>query len=104
MFQNRLRKNIPLQADPTVIYGLGDEYQGNITRAHLRRPTPYNTYTIRGLPPGPIANPGQQALQATAFPADVDFLYFVARGDGTHKFSLTLKEHNQAVRRFQLRR
>jgi UPF0755 protein len=104
VFLNRLSKRIPLQADPTVIYGLGDEYQGNITRAHLRRPTPYNTYTIRALPPGPIANPGQTALHATAFPADVDFIYFVARGDGTHKFSLTLKEHNQAVRRFQLRR
>ena len=104
VFLNRLSKKIPLQADPTVIYGLGDEYQGNITRAHLRRPTPYNTYTIRALPPGPIANPGQTALHATAFPADVDFIYFVARGDGTHAFSLTLKEHNQAVRRFQLRR
>ena len=104
VFHNRLRKKIPLQADPTVIYGLGDEYKGNITRAPLRRPTPYNTYTIRGLPPGPIANPGQKALHATAFPADVDFIYFVARGDGTHEFSLSLKQHNQAVRRFQLRR
>ena len=104
VFQNRLRKKIPLQADPTVIYGLGDEYQGNITKAHLRRPTPYNTYTIRGLPPGPIANPGRSALHATAYPADVDFIYFVARGDGTHAFSLTLKEHNKAVQRFQLRR
>ena len=104
VFLNRLKKGIPLQADPTVIYGLGDEFKGNITKAHLRRPTPYNTYTIRKLPPGPIANPGRVALHATAYPADVDFIYFVARGDGTHAFSLTLKEHNQAVRRFQLKR
>lgn len=103
VFHNRLRKGIPLQADPTVIYGLGDEFKGNITRAHLRRPTPYNTYTIRKLPPGPIASPGREALLATAYPADVDYIYFVARGDGTHKFSLTLKEHNQAVRKFQLK-
>ncbi len=104
VFHNRLKKGIPLQADPTVIYGLGDEYKGNITKAHLRRPTPYNTYTIRKLPPGPIASPGSTALHATAYPADVDFIYFVARGDGTHAFSLTLREHNQAVRRFQLKR
>jgi UPF0755 protein len=104
VFLNRLKKKIRLQADPTVIYGLGDAYQGNITRAHLRQPTPYNTYTIPALPPGPIANPGQTALHATAFPADVQYLYFVARGDGTHIFSRTLKEHNQAVRRFQLHR
>jgi UPF0755 protein len=104
VFLNRLRKNIRLQADPTVIYGLGDDFQGNITKAHLRQPTPYNTYTIRGLPPGPIASPGLKALQAAAFPADVNFIYFVARGDGTHSFSVTLKEHNRAVQRFQLHR
>jgi UPF0755 protein len=103
VFHNRLQRKIALQADPTVIYGL-DEFDGNLTRKHLQTPTPYNTYTRPGLPPGPIANPGMAALQAAAHPADVDFLYFVARGDGTHAFSRTLKEHNQAVRRYQLRR
>jgi len=104
VFLNRLRLGIPLQADPTVIYGLGDAYAGNITKDHLRQPTPYNTYTRRGLPPGPIASPGLRALQAVAFPAEVNYLYFVARGDGTHEFSYSLKEHNRAVQRFQLRR
>lgn len=104
VFLNRLRLGIPLQADPTVIYGLGDAFNGNLTKNHLRQPTPYNTYTRRGLPPGPIASPGLVALQAVAHPAEVDYLYFVARGDGTHEFSHTLKEHNRAVRRFQLRR
>ncbi|MFA5516032.1 MAG: endolytic transglycosylase MltG [Desulfuromonadales bacterium] len=103
VFHNRLRRGIPLQADPTVIYGIED-FDGNLTRKHLRTTTPYNTYRIAGLPPGPIANPGLAALRAAAFPDEVDFLYFVARGDGTHQFSVTLKEHNQAVQRFQLRR
>jgi UPF0755 protein len=103
VFLNRLEKRIPLQADPTVIYGLGRDFDGNITRAHLRMPTPYNTYTQLGLPAGPITCPGEIALQAVAFPADVKYLYFVARGDGTHIFSHTLKEHNKAVRKYQLK-
>lgn len=103
VFHNRLRLGIPLQTDPTVIYGIPD-FDGNLTRKHLTTPTPYNTYKIRGLPPGPIASPGLEALKAAAQPADTDFLYFVSRGDGRHVFSKTLREHNQAVRRYQLRR
>jgi UPF0755 protein len=103
VFHNRLKKGMPLQADPTVIYGI-KEFDGNLTRRHLLEPTPYNTYRMAGLPPGPITNPGNDALQAAADPAPVDYLYFVARGDGTHQFSSTLAEHNAAVRRFQLKR
>ncbi len=103
VFHNRLRRRMPLQADPTVIYGVED-YQGRITRRHLQTLTPYNTYRIPGLPVGPIANPGRSALQATAHPASVDYLYFVSRGDGTHHFSRTLAEHNAAVRRYILNR
>lgn len=103
VFHNRLRKRIPLQADPTVIYGI-ENFDGNLTRLHLTTPTPYNTYRMGGLPQGPIANPGEEALQAAAFPASVTYLYFVSRGDGTHKFSDTLREHNQAVQRYQLHR
>ena len=103
VFHNRLKRGIALQADPTVIYGIAD-FDGNLTRRHLQTPTPYNTYRKRGLPPGPIASPGQFALRAAAEPAETKALYFVARGDGTHKFSMTLKEHNRAVRRYQLRR
>lgn len=103
VFHNRLQRGIPLQADPTVIYGI-DDFDGNLTRTHLKTPTPYNTYQKRGLPPGPIASPGRLALQAAANPAASKMLYFVSRGDGTHQFSATLEEHNRAVRRFQLRR
>ena len=103
VFHNRLKRGIPLQADPTVIYGVAD-FDGNLTRKHLNTPTPYNTYRMRGLPPGPIASPGGFALHATANPAEGKDLYFVARGDGTHEFNATLKEHNRAVRRYQLRR
>ncbi len=103
VFHNRLRRGIPLQADPTVIYGI-ENFDGNLTRRHLATPTPYNTYRIAGLPPGPITNPGLAALRAAAFPAEADFLYFVARGDGTHQFSATLREHNKAVQRYQLHR
>ncbi|MBN1958709.1 MAG: endolytic transglycosylase MltG [Desulfuromonadales bacterium] len=102
VFHNRLKRRIPLQTDPTVIYGIND-FDGNITRKHLETPTPYNTYLIRGLPPGPIASPGLDALQAAARPAASPYLYFVARGDGTHQFSRTLSEHNAAVRKYQLR-
>lgn len=103
VFHNRLKLGMPLQADPTVIYGVAD-FDGNLTRKHLNTPTPYNTYRMRGLPPGPIACPGEFALHATAHPAESKNLYFVARGDGSHKFSATLKEHNRAVRRYQLGR
>ena len=103
VFHNRLKRRIPLQADPTVIYGVTD-FDGNLTRKHLKTPTPYNTYQKRGLPIGPIASPGQFALHATVNPAISKDLYFVARGDGTHEFNATLKDHNRAVRRYQLRR
>lgn len=103
VFHNRLKRNIPLQTDPTVIYGIKN-FDGNITRKHLATPTPYNTYLIRGLPPGPISNPGLAALEAAVRPAETKYLYFVARGDGGHQFSKTLKEHNAAVRKYQLRR
>jgi UPF0755 protein len=102
VFHNRISRGMPLQADPTVIYGIPD-FAGNLTRKHLTTSTPYNTYRFVGLPPGPIANPGAEALQAAVQPAPVPYLFFVARGDGTHVFSETLKEHNQAVRRYQLR-
>jgi UPF0755 protein len=103
VFHNRLRLNMPLQADPTVIYGVAD-YNGTITRKHLLTPTPYNTYRMTGLPPGPIACPGEDALRAAAFPAESDYLFFVASGDGTHTFSRTLGEHNRAVQRYRLNR
>ncbi|MCB2184750.1 MAG: endolytic transglycosylase MltG [Desulfobulbaceae bacterium] len=100
VFLNRLKKKMKLQADPTVIYGI-DDFNGNLTRKDLQTPSPYNTYTARGLPAGPIANPGKEALQAVLHPAGVDSLYFVAKKDGTHHFSRTLREHNRAVRLFQ---
>lgn len=101
VFHNRLRRGMRLETDPTVIYGLTD-FDGNLTRADLRRPTPYNTYVNKGLPPGPIASPGRASLEAALFPADTDYLFFVARGDGSHQFSSQWKDHQQAVRRFQL--
>ena len=103
VFANRLKRRMPLQADPTVIYGIPD-FNGNLTRKNLQEWTPYNTYRIAGLPPGPIASPGDDALQAAAHPATVDYLYFVARGDGTHAFTANLVDHNRAVRRYQLHR
>lgn len=103
VFHNRLKRGIALQADPTVIYGVAN-FNGNLTRKHLETPTPYNTYRKQGLPPGPIASPGQFALHAAAHPADSKALYFVSRGDGTHEFSETLQDHNRAVRRYQLKR
>jgi len=100
---NRLRIGMPLQCDPTVIYGTED-FDGNLTREHLRTPNPYNTYLNKGLPPGPICNPGLDALKAVLYPADTSYLYFVSKNDGTHLFSPTLKEHNRAVEKYQKRR
>ena len=105
VFVNRLKKGMLLQTDPTVIYGMGVAYKGsNIRKRDLRKDTPYNTYTRRGLPPTPIALPGAQSLHAAFHPAKTKALYFVARGDGTSQFSKTLAEHNRAVARYQLRR
>ena len=104
VFAARLKRNMRLQADPTVIYGLGEGFDGNLTRAHLRQPTPYNTYVHKGLPPTPIALPGRAALTAALHPSGAEYLYFVARGDGSSEFSATLDEHNRAVRKFQLNR
>jgi UPF0755 protein len=104
VFVNRLRADMPLQTDPTVIYGLGARFDGNLRKRDLAADTPYNTYTRRGLPPTPIANPGLASLQAALHPAQSDMLYFVARGDGSSHFSRTLDEHNRAVARYQKRR
>lgn len=102
VFVNRLRRNMLLQTDPTVIYGLGERFDGNLRRVHLETDGPYNTYRRAGLPPTPIAAPGRQAIEAAVHPAHSDALYFVARGDGSSAFSGSLGEHNNAVRRYQL--
>ena len=102
VFHNRLRQGMKLQADPTVIYGI-QNFDGNLTRAHLDTPTPYNTYTNFGLPPGPIANPGLTAIKAALYPAESPALYFVSNREGGHVFSETLDQHNQAVRQYQLK-
>jgi len=104
VFIRRLKRGMKLQTDPTVIYGMGEAYQGNIRRRDLRRDTPYNTYVRKGLPPTPICMPGREALRAAVNPAPGKSLYFVAKGDGSHHFSATLKEHNRAVRKYQLKR
>lgn len=101
VFVRRLRLGMRLQTDPTVIYGLGTAFDGDLTRAHLRADSPYNTYTRAGLPPTPIALPGRAAIQAALHPQPGESLYFVARGDGSHYFSASLDEHNCAVQRFQ---
>ena len=103
VFHNRLKKKMRLESDPTVIYGIKN-FDGNLTRKHLSTHTPYNTYKIRGLPAGPIANPGRASLEAALYPERSVFIYFVSKKDNTHYFSTNLKEHNQAVRKYQLRR
>jgi len=102
VFINRLRRGMRLQTDPTVIYGLGERFDGNLRRRDLEQDNPYNTYTRRGLPPTPIAMPGEAALHAALHPADTRAIYFVSRGDGSHVFSETLSEHNAAVIKYQL--
>jgi UPF0755 protein len=104
VFVRRMAIGMLLQTDPTVIYGLGDRYSGKLTRAHLKEPTPYNTYVIAGLPPTPIAMVGREAIHAALNPVAGNSLYFVARGDGSHVFSDDLDAHNNAVREYQLKR
>ncbi len=101
VFIRRLQQGMRLQTDPTVIYGLGEAFDGNLTRDDLRAMTPYNTYRIDGLPPTPIALPGRESIFASLHPDQSDTLYFVAKGDGSHYFSSTLEEHEQAVEQYQ---
>jgi UPF0755 protein len=101
VFHNRLKAKMPLQSDPTVIYGIPD-FDGNLTKEHLQRATPFNTYVITGLPPGPICNPGDTAIKAALYPEETEYLFFVANGEGSHVFSKTLAEHNAAVATYQL--
>jgi UPF0755 protein len=103
VFHNRLKKGMRLESDPTVIYGIKN-FDGDLTRKHLTTKTPYNTYKIKGLPAGPIANPGMASLEAALYPADTDYLFFVSKRDATHKFSTNLKDHNNAIRKYQLKR
>ena len=106
VYSNRLRIGMPLQCDPTVIYALqrADQYHGNLTHENMQIDSPYNTYRYPGLPPGPIASPGRASLEAAANPADAPYLYFVARGDGSHVFAASLEEHNRNVNEYQRRR
>lgn len=101
VFHNRLDRGMPLESDPTVIYGIKD-FDGNLTRRHLESYTPYNTYLSPGLPPGPIANPGKASLLAVLYPAETDYLFFVSKNDGSHAFSSTLAEHQKKVRQYQI--
>ena len=105
VFYNRLRIDMPLQSDPTTIYGLGEKFDGNLRRVHLRdRGNPYNTYVHKKLPPSPIAMVARESLEAVLHPDSSDELYFVSRGDGSHQFSTNLRDHNRAVRKYQLKR
>jgi len=103
VFVRRLEKKMRLQTDPTVIYGMGDSYTGNLRKKDLKKDTPYNTYRRKGLPPTPIALPGEAAINAALHPHDAETLYFVAKGDGSHYFSETIEAHNKAVRKYQIR-
>jgi UPF0755 protein len=103
VFYNRLRLGMPMQSDPTVLYSLS-RFSGKLTKADLHASSPYNTYLHRGLPPGPIASPGRASVMAALYPSSSRYLYFVAKNDGTHAFSNTLREHDAMVRRYQLRR
>jgi len=103
VLHNRLKAGMPLQSDPTVIYGIAG-FNGNLTKDDLRKAHPHNTYLTKGLPPGPIANPGEASLKAALYPAAVPYLYFVSRNDGTHQFSITQAEHDRAVAAYQRRR
>lgn len=104
VFVRRLEQGMRLQTDPTVIYGMGEQYEGNLRRKHLREATPYNTYRIKGLTPTPIAMPSRAAIEAALHPAEGNTLFFVARGDGSHVFSATLAQHDKAVQEFQMNR
>jgi UPF0755 protein len=101
VFHNRLKRGMRLETDPAVIYGI-KEFDGNLTRKHLETPGPYNTYLIKGLPPGPIASPGKKAIEAALFPAQTDYLFFVSKNNGSHQFSSNLTDHNRAVQYYQL--
>jgi UPF0755 protein len=101
VFVNRLRRGMLLQTDPTVIYGMGEKFQGNIRKRDLETDTPYNTYTRTGLPPTPIALPGAESLEAAMHPAQSDVLYFVSKGNGSSQFSTNLADHNRAVDKYQ---
>jgi UPF0755 protein len=103
VFHNRLKRGMKLQSDPTVIYGLED-FDGNLKKSHLRKNMPYNTYVHKGLPPGPICNPGLDSIEAALYPATVPYLYFVARNDGSHYFSTTLSHHREAVLKYHIRK
>ncbi|OFZ18798.1 MAG: hypothetical protein A2X94_06265 [Bdellovibrionales bacterium GWB1_55_8] len=102
VFHNRLKKKMRLQSDPTTIYGIWEQFSGNLKKSDLHTSTPYNTYSIRGLPVGPISNPGKEAILAALYPRETEYLFFVSRNDGTHEFTRTFEEHAEAVRRFQM--